>query len=106
MPDPANTKPEDLMRAAEIGKAAGLHYIYAGNLPGRVGDLENTHCRNCGETLIRRYGYFIEEYHLTSKGCCPDCGTAVPGRWSERFEGQITDRPFAPGSRTSFVTIT
>src|SRR5437660_726090 len=37
MTDPEDTKPEDLLRAAEIGKRAGLRYIYAGNLPGRVG---------------------------------------------------------------------
>ena len=35
MDDPDNTRPEDLLRAAEIGKQAGLRYIYAGNLPGR-----------------------------------------------------------------------
>jgi pyruvate formate lyase activating enzyme len=106
MPDPANTTAEGLMRAAEIGKAAGLHYIYAGNLPGRVGDLENTYCRNCGALLIRRYGYLIEEYRLTSNGGCPDCGTAVPGRWAAKFESQIADRPFAPHGRAGFVTIT
>ena len=106
MSDPANTKPEDLIRAADIGRDAGLHYIYAGNLPGRVGGLENTHCLSCGETLIRRHGYFIEEYRLTRSGCCPDCGATVPGRWAERFEGQLTDRPYAPVSKTNFVTIT
>ena len=94
MSDPADTKPEDLMRAAEIGKSAGLRYIYAGNLPGRVGNLEDTRCHNCGHTLIRRYGYFIEEYRLTPDGRCLDCGTAIPGRWAEKFDGQISDRPF------------
>ena len=105
MSDPADTKPEDLMRAAEIGKSAGLRYIYAGNLPGRVGELENTHCHNCGHVLIRRYGYFIEEYRLTCDGSCPDCGTTIPGRWAERFEGQIADRPFLPGRRSKLVEI-
>jgi len=46
MPDPRNTAPEDLLRAAEIGKKAGLRYIYAGNLPGQVGELENTRCQD------------------------------------------------------------
>src|SRR5207248_1297200 len=55
MDDPDNTRPEDLMRAAEIGRNAGLRYIYAGNLPGMVGDLENTCCQSCGHILIRRY---------------------------------------------------
>ena len=34
MPDPENTSSETLIRAAEIGKKAGLHYRYAGTLPG------------------------------------------------------------------------
>ena len=97
MPDPANTTPEDLMRAAEIGRNAGLRFVYAGNLPGRVGELENTRCFHCGSTLIRRYGYFIEEYRIDSSGCCPDCGTSIPGRWANEFGGQIADRPFSPG---------
>src|SRR6516225_8250747 len=32
MRDPANTGPETLLRAAAIGEAAGLNYVYAGNL--------------------------------------------------------------------------
>ena len=42
--DPANTTPEMLVRAAGIGRRNGLRYVYAGNLPGRVGDLEHTRC--------------------------------------------------------------
>jgi pyruvate formate lyase activating enzyme len=101
MSDPADTTPQDLLRAAEIGKNSGLHFVYAGNLPGRVRDLENTRCSHCGYTLISRYGYFIEDYSLTANGCCPSCGSAVPGRWAEKFGGQITDRPFVPGSLVS-----
>ena len=105
MPDPANTSSEDLMRAAEIGRNAGLKFVYAGNLPGSVADLENTRCPTCAKTVIERSGYFIEEYRLTSSGCCPDCGTAIPGRWAEKFAGQIADRPFIPG-RNGLVAIT
>lgn len=105
MSDPANTTPEDLMRAAEIGRNAGLRFVYAGNLPGMVGDLENTRCSNCGDLLIRRYGYFIEEYRLTPNSCCAKCGTHVPGRWAERFEGQIADRPFLPPRGRDFVVL-
>ena len=98
MSDPENTKPQDLKRAAEIGKQAGLKFVYAGNLPGTVGTFENTYCPNCRSLLIERYGYFIGKYRLSPNGCCPDCGNVVPGRWATRFEGQITDRPFVPGS--------
>ncbi len=99
MTDPDDTSPETLLRAAGIGKAAGLRFIYAGNLPGRVGDFENTRCPGCRELLIERYGYLITSYRLTADGSCPSCGMAVPGRWAPRFQGQITDTPFLPRLR-------
>ena len=105
MDDPENTRPEDLLRAAEIGKKAGLRYIYAGNLPGMVGDLEDTRCHNCGEVLVKRYSYFVQDYRLTSDGRCPSCSTSIPGRWAPKFEGQITDRPFLPRRGSRLVTI-
>ena len=104
MDDPENTTPDDLLRAAELGRKAGLRYIYAGNLPGSVGELENTHCPSCGRVVIERYGYFIENYRLTPNGACPDCGTSIPGRWAEKFGGQIAHHPFLPGHR-DLVTI-
>src|SRR5579863_8386359 len=85
-----NTRPEDLLRAAEIGREAGLRYIYAGNLPGMVAQWEDTRCAHCDEILIRRYGYFIEEYRLTPEGACPRCAHSLPGRWARQFDGQIT----------------
>lgn len=96
MDDQRDTSVDDLLRAAEIGREAGLRYIYAGNLPGRVGEWEDTRCPNCSETLIRRYGYFIEKYNLTQEGRCPRCSARIPGRWPMKFGGQITDRPFLP----------
>jgi pyruvate formate lyase activating enzyme len=99
MNDPENTTPEMLMRAAEIAKGNGLRYVYAGNLPGQVGDLENTRCPHCRALLVERYGYFIQQYRLTSEGRCPDCATAIPGRWGTQFDGQVTSSPFVPGSR-------
>lgn len=99
MTDPEKTTPETLMRIAEIGKQAGLRYVYAGNLPGRVGDLENTRCPKCRALLIERYGYLVRKYLLTPTGSCPSCGTNIPGRWATAFEGQIADRPFLPRLR-------
>ncbi len=106
-----DTTPEDLLRAAEIGRAAGLRYIYAGNLPGMVGDLEDTNCPSCGETLISRYGYFIRDYRLTPEGRCPSCSAQIPGRWAAEFDGQIASRPFLPHkivrkTRSPLFTIT
>ena len=83
MTDPDNTDGRTLVRAAEIGREAGLHYVYAGNLPGRVDEFEHTYCPNCNEVLIKRSGYVIREYRLTPAGCCPRCGTQVSGLWPQ-----------------------
>jgi pyruvate formate lyase activating enzyme len=81
MTEPENTPAHSLLRAAEIGREAGLHYVYAGNLPGRVEGYEDTACPKCGTVLVRRMGYLIREYNLTAQGTCPKCGTAIPGVW-------------------------
>jgi len=101
-----DTTAEDLLRAIEIGRNAGLGYIYAGNLPGMVDESEDTRCPHCHDTLIRRYGYLITEYRLTPQGCCPKCAHEIPGRWAPEFDGQITDRPFMPHNRARLFTIT
>ncbi|HEY2981430.1 MAG TPA: radical SAM protein, partial [Anaerolineales bacterium] len=81
MTDPDNTDARTLLRAAEIGREAGLKYVYAGNLPGQVEEHEDTFCPNCQARLIRRRGYVITEYRLNAQGQCPQCGRAVPGLW-------------------------
>src|ERR1700720_4803493 len=73
MRDPDNTTPETLLRAARIGEEAGLQYIYAGNLPGRVGRYEDTRCPRCQATLIRRIGYRILDDRLSGRGTCFNC---------------------------------
>ncbi len=82
MTDPDNTSVATLIRAANIGRDEGLRYVYAGNLPGRVDDLENTRCPQCGTLLVGRYGYRILEYRITPEGRCPCCDTAIPGIWA------------------------
>jgi pyruvate formate lyase activating enzyme len=82
MNDHANTTVDQLVRACEIGKAAGLRYVYAGNLPGRVGRWENTFCPGCDELLIERYGYLIKQMKVTEAGTCPSCANVIPGIWS------------------------
>jgi pyruvate formate lyase activating enzyme len=105
MTDPPDTTAEGLLRAAEIGKKSGLRYIYPGNLPGRVGDQENTRCITCGETLIERFGYRIRGYHLTKDGACPTCRTKLPGRFTSGFDGQIASHPFLPDQKRSHFPI-
>ncbi|HSB29181.1 MAG TPA: AmmeMemoRadiSam system radical SAM enzyme [Pyrinomonadaceae bacterium] len=82
MTDNSNTTTEQLINACEIGKAAGLNYVYAGNLPGRVGRWENTYCPSCDQLLVERYGYQILQVRVTSEGACPSCRRRIPGIWS------------------------
>jgi pyruvate formate lyase activating enzyme len=93
------TTVDDLLRAIEIARQAGLRHIYAGNLPGSVASWEDTRCPHCSEVLIRRYGYLIEDYRLTPDGRCPRCATTIPGRWASAFGGQIASSPFRPQRR-------
>jgi pyruvate formate lyase activating enzyme len=81
MMETGSTPAATLLRAAEIGEEAGLRYVYAGNLPGRVKSYENTACPGCKAVVIRRQGYRILEYRLTAQGACPQCRTHIPGVW-------------------------
>lgn len=83
MTQPDNTPARTLLRAAEIGREAGLRYVYAGNIPGFVEDYENTVCPNCNQRLVGRTGYVIHDYYLTRQGACPRCNTPIPGIWPE-----------------------
>jgi pyruvate formate lyase activating enzyme len=74
-----NTTAEVLVRACEIGAEEGLNFVYAGNLPGRVGRWEHTWCPGCQTLLVERLGYWIVGNRVATSGRCPDCGTLVPG---------------------------
>jgi len=76
-----NTTAEDLLRVVEHGERAGLKYIYPGNLPGRVGDGEDTRCHHCRSTVIRREGFRVIENRVKADGLCPDCHRPLPGIW-------------------------
>lgn len=76
------TSAEILQQAAEIGQEAGLHYVYVGNLPGMVGEYEDTFCPTCRIKLIARQGYRISANRITAEGTCPDCRTPIAGVWS------------------------
>jgi pyruvate formate lyase activating enzyme len=81
MKENPNTTAEQLIQACEIGREAGLRYIYAGNLPGKVGRWENTYCPSCDELLVERYGYLIRQMRVTERGQCPSCAADIPGIW-------------------------
>src|ERR1019366_7454124 len=76
MQGPEDTPAETLLRAAATGRAAGLRYVYAGNLPGLAG-LEDTRCPGCGDTPIERRGFRVLCNRL-SAGECPRCRGGIP----------------------------
>jgi pyruvate formate lyase activating enzyme len=76
MTDRPRTPLETLRRARQIGKDAGLRYVYEGNVPGAGG--ESTYCPGCGEMLIRRHGFCVGENRIR-KGKCPDCAAVIAG---------------------------
>ncbi|MDD5657384.1 MAG: AmmeMemoRadiSam system radical SAM enzyme [Elusimicrobia bacterium] len=73
-PTPVGT----LAKAYAIAKAAGLRYVYVGNVPGDP--LENTVCPKCGKTVIERQGYTIAANRLKN-GRCPYCSARLEGLW-------------------------
>jgi len=103
MTEPDDTNAAALIRAAEIGRAAGLRYVYAGNLPGRVGDWEHTFCPHCRARLIARFGYIILDYQITAQGTCPQCGTALAGIWTDHPERVRRHGPGAPRPVSSVI---
>ncbi len=80
MTDRGETPAATLMRAAAIGKDEGLHFVYAGNMPGETGNLENTICPRCDTTLVKRLGYRVLANRIVDSSC-PQCHHPVPGRW-------------------------
>ncbi len=68
-----------LERVRDLGKEAGLWYVYLGNVPGHEG--ENTRCHKCGELLIKRYIFDVLENKIKNNAC-PVCGTVIPGKFA------------------------
>ena len=67
MEDLPATPVSSLERAHDIGKKAGLRFVYAGNVPGHA--YENTVCYSCGNLIISRLGYNIEIVGLEGSRC-------------------------------------
>src|SRR4051794_28743552 len=66
-----STSVDDLMRIVEYGRAAGLKYMYPGNIPGGVGEWENTRCHHCNATVIQRRGFRVLKSRVGEDGSCP-----------------------------------
>ena len=89
MLDRPPTPPATLIRAHDIARSYGLHYVYTGNVhdPARG----STYCHACGARLIGRDWYELSAWTLDPDGCCHACGArcagvfdAAPGVWGAR----------------------
>ncbi len=78
MKDKEPTPLDTLKRARETGMRCGLMNVYIGNVPGS--GAENTLCHRCGEVLIQRAGFRVEQ-DMISGGSCYSCGINQPGVW-------------------------
>lgn len=81
MRDLPNTPHETLLQAYELGRQAGLKYVYTGN----VDDVrhQSTYCPGCGKRVIERNWYELGEYRL-SGDVCQGCGGRVAGRFDSK----------------------
>jgi pyruvate formate lyase activating enzyme len=89
MMDTPHTPPATLTRARRQARAAGLHYVYTGNVHDVEG--QSTCCASCGALLIERDWYRLGVWNLDAEGRCVSCGSRlaghfdpVPGRWGPR----------------------
>ena len=80
-PTPVST----LEHAGDIGRKAGLKFIYAGNVPGHSS--ESTICYHCGNTVVNRFGYQTEVVGLEDSRC-RFCGTELNFRTAGERGGQ------------------
>ena len=83
MTDLPATPAATLTRARRIAMDEGLRYVYTGNVHDTEGG--TTFCPSCSSALIVRDWHRIEDYRITADGKCPDCGTAIAGRF-EAFD--------------------
>ena len=74
---------ETLERLAKVAEEEGLKHVYLGNVLGHP--KEHTYCPRCGELVIKRYGFYISEWRLTSDNRCRNCGYKLNIRG--RFHG-------------------
>jgi len=80
--DHEHTPAATLTRARRRALAAGLRYVYTGNVSDPDG--QSTRCPGCGRVVIGRDGYLLETWGLDAKGSCAQCGAPLPGHFAAR----------------------
>jgi pyruvate formate lyase activating enzyme len=69
-----------LLSAREAARAAGLRYVYIGNVR-EVPDAGTTYCPTCRRPVIERDAYAVTSFQL-HEGRCPHCRTPIAGVWA------------------------
>ncbi len=80
MLDTPPTQLKSLIRAREIGKKAGLKYVYCGNVPLSYSEYEKTNCPSCGKMLLSRVGMALAENNVIDSKC-RFCFHRIAGIW-------------------------
>jgi pyruvate formate lyase activating enzyme len=75
------TPSRTLQEAASLAKAAGLKYVYTGNL--HIDGGEDTICSKCKKAIIRRDWFEVTGYDLDHEGKCMHCGNPLDGRFGK-----------------------
>ena len=81
MTDVPATPAATLTRAREIGRLAGLNYVYTGNVHDAGGG--STYCPSCENAVVERDWYEIRNYKLDDGGACMHCGAQLAGRFQK-----------------------
>jgi pyruvate formate lyase activating enzyme len=68
-----------LVQARATARAAGLRYVYIGNVR-EVDDAGTTYCPNCKRAVIERDIFAVTSYRLEA-GQCRFCRTPIAGVW-------------------------
>jgi pyruvate formate lyase activating enzyme len=76
-----STSVDTLNKFRDIAVSEGIQYVYIGNIPDNLNTAKDTVCPNCHNTIIKRQGYSITEFHLDN-GKCTFCKYSIKGVWS------------------------
>ncbi len=74
------TPTETLLRARNIALAAGLKFVYLGNMSDEAG--ESTWCPTCEMLLVQRHGYHVVKNRIKDSSC-PGCHSIIHGIWNQ-----------------------
>ncbi|MFB6216166.1 MAG: AmmeMemoRadiSam system radical SAM enzyme, partial [Candidatus Aenigmatarchaeota archaeon] len=81
------TPVETLEKAINIAEEEGMLYAYSGNVPGH--ESESTRCPGCGEVVIKRRGFSIQDFDLEEGMVCGSCGQKVNVKGEKWIPGEL-----------------